>query len=122
MHKPMSPLQLGAQLKEHWSPQVIAAFDEHYVKVAKIHGAFGWHSHADEDELFLIVRGSMRIELDSGTVTLNQGELYVVPKGTRHAPVADEECLILLIEKKTTLHAGDTVNPRARSVEEQLGG
>jgi mannose-6-phosphate isomerase-like protein (cupin superfamily) len=122
MPQAISPLQIGAQLDALWSPKVIAAFDDHYVKVAKIHGAFGWHSHADEDELFLIVRGSMRIELETGTVTLNEGELHVVPKGARHAPIADEECLILLIEKKTTLHSGDTANPLARSVEEQLRG
>lgn len=117
----VSPLLLGAQLADTWSPKVIAELDDSYVKVARIQGAFGWHSHADEDELFLIVSGSMRIEMEHGTVELQAGELYVVPKGTRHAPSAEHDCLILLIEKKTTLHGGATDNPKARSIDEQLG-
>lgn len=116
----IAPAAIGATLEQTWSPRVIAQLDDNYVKVARIHGSFGWHSHPEEDEMFLVVRGRMRIAMDHGTVELAEGELYVVPKGTRHAPSADAECLILLIEKKTTLHAGDADIAGARSIAEQL--
>lgn len=116
----ISPLALGAKLDETWSPRVITALDDSYVKVAKIHGTFGWHSHPDEDELFMVIQGAMRIDLEHGSVALKQGELYVVPKGARHCPVAEQECLILLIEKKTTAHGGDSGNAKTRSIDEQL--
>jgi mannose-6-phosphate isomerase-like protein (cupin superfamily) len=99
---------------------VIAEIDDNYVKVAKLQGSFGWHSHAGEDELFLVLKGHLRIEMDEGAVELAEGELFVVPKGVRHNPVANEECHILLIERKSTLHTGDIVNEKTRSLDEQL--
>ncbi|MES2321213.1 MAG: cupin domain-containing protein [Pseudomonadota bacterium] len=116
----IDPAAIGATLEETWSPRVVAELDDSYVKVARIQGGFGWHSHPAEDELFLVLRGCMRLEMAHGTVELKQGELFVVPKGARHAPSADADCLILLVEKKTTLHGGDTDNPRARSIASQL--
>jgi mannose-6-phosphate isomerase-like protein (cupin superfamily) len=116
----ISPLTIAASLQELWSPRVIAEVDENYVKVAKVHGTFGWHSHEQEDELFVILRGRLRIEMEHGSVELAQGEMFVVPKGVRHNPVADEECLILLVERKTTLHSGDTIMDKTRSISDQL--
>ena len=115
-----SPKALAAGLEELWSPRVIAELDDHYVKVAKVHGTFGWHAHADEDELFVVLDGRFRIEMEHATVTLGPGELYVVPKGVRHNPGADDVCLLMLIEKKTTAHTGDTVNAHTRSLADQL--
>src|SRR6185312_6705833 len=94
----ISPRQAAAALTEYWSPRVIGELDDSYLKVAKVLGTFGWHCHDDE------------------------GELFVVPRGTRHNPVAEAECLILLIERKSTLHTGSEATARTRSIAEQLGG
>ncbi|HEU4589276.1 MAG TPA: cupin domain-containing protein [Steroidobacteraceae bacterium] len=110
----------AAALSELWSPRVVGEVDDVYIKVAKVHGTLAWHSHADEDELFLVLEGRLRIEMESGAVELNAGEMYVVPKGVRHNPVAEQECRILLIERKSTRHTGDTVTEKTRSIAEQL--
>ena len=115
-----SPREVAAELTELWSPRVVAEVDDSYVKVAKLHGVFGWHAHQDEDELFLVLKGHLRIEMESTVVELTEGEMYVVPKGVRHNPVAEQECHVMLIEKKSTLHTGDVVNERTRSLAEQL--
>jgi mannose-6-phosphate isomerase-like protein (cupin superfamily) len=120
MPKAISPASIAAELTEHWSPRVIAEVDDSYIKVAKVHGTFGWHAHADEDELFLILKGRLRIETEQGPVELEAGEIFVVPKGTRHNPVAEEECHLMLIERKSTLHTGDTVTEKTRSLADQL--
>jgi len=117
----LDPADVAAQLTEHWSPRVIASLDDNYVKVAKVLGTFGWHRHPDEDELFHILRGRLRIELRDGAVTLEAGQMFVVPRGVEHCPVAEEECLLMLVERKSTLHSGDTPNDKARSIEQQLG-
>ncbi len=121
MSAPISPRQAAAALTEYWSPRVVGELDDSYLKVAKVLGTFGWHSHDDEDELFLILAGQLRIELETGAVELAEGELFVVPKGVRHNPVAQAECLILLIERKSTLHTGNQVSERTRSIAQQLG-
>jgi len=95
--------------------------NDQYVKIARLQGEFVWHAHEDEDELFLVVRGRMRIQLEDGEVTLGPGELVVVPRGVRHNPVAAEECWVMLIETVTTKHTGEITNERTRSIEEQLG-
>jgi mannose-6-phosphate isomerase-like protein (cupin superfamily) len=92
----------------------------HNIKVAKVHGTLAWHSHDNEDELFLILQGQLRIEMESGTVELNEGEMFVVPKGVRHNPVAEQECLLMLIERKSTQHTGNVVTEKTRSLAEQL--
>ena len=114
-----SPKEIAASLTERWSPRVVAEVDESYVKVAKVHGSLAWHSH-ENDELFLILKGHLRIELEAGAVELNEGEVFVVPKGVRHNPVAEQECLLMLIERKSTLHTGNVVTEKTRSLAEQL--
>jgi mannose-6-phosphate isomerase-like protein (cupin superfamily) len=120
MPNPVSPKSVAASLTEYWSPRVIAELDDSYVKVAKVKGSFVWHAHDREDELFFILKGRLRIELEGGAVELAEGDTYVVPKGVRHNPVADEECHLMLIERKTTLHTGTVVTERTRSLAEQL--
>ena len=120
MSKIASPKQVAAALTEFWSPRVVAEVDDAYVKVAKVKGTLAWHSHENEDELFLILKGRLRIEMEAGAVELKEGELFVVPKGVRHNPVAEEECHVMLIERKTTLHTGDVATDRTRSIAEQL--
>lgn len=115
-----SPKQIAASLTEHWSPRVVADVDDAYIKVAKVKGSLAWHSHDNEDELFLILKGHLRIEMEEGSVELSEGEMFVVPKGVRHNPVAEEECHLMLIERKSTLHTGDVLSEKTRSLAEQL--
>jgi len=110
------------QLADYWSPRVVGRVNDQYVKVAKVKGELVWHQHDDEDELFLVVRGQLVIQLRNGDVSIGPGEFYVVPRGTPHNPVADEECWIVLVETVTTQHTGGVQTPLTRSIEEQLGG
>ena len=97
---------------EHWSPEIVAELNDSYVKVVKFRDEFVWHHHDDEDELFLVVSGRMRMELRDGDVVLEPGELIVVPKGVEHRPVAEVETHVVLIEPKTTLNTGNVRNDR----------
>jgi len=85
-----------------------------------VQGTFGWHAHENEDELFLVLKGRLRIEMEGSAVVLGEGELFVVPKGVRHNPVAEQECHVMLFERKATLHSGNVVSDRTRSIAEQL--
>ena len=107
-------------LDELWSPRVVSELEDSYVKVAKVKGSLAWHTHDAEDELFFVLKGRLRIEMESGAVELNEGDAFVVPKGVRHHPVAAEECHLMLIEKKTTLHTGREITDKTRSLQEQL--
>lgn len=120
MHKVISPKQIAQSLTELWSPRVVAELDDSYVKVAKVHGSLSWHSHELEDELFYVLDGTLEIEMLDQTVVLNAGDTFVVPKGVRHNPIAKQECLIMLIERKSTLHTGSDVTDKTRSLSEQL--
>ena len=120
MSSAISPAEIAASLTELWSPRVIGEVDDAYIKVARVHGTLAWHSHADEDELFLVLKGRLAIELEERTVELGEGEMFVVPKGVRHNPVAEHECHLLLIERKTTRHTGEVVTDQTRSLDEQL--
>lgn len=108
-------------LTEQWSPRVVARVGDQYVKVARVQGEFVWHAHPDQDELFLILRGRIRIQLEDGDVAMGPGDVFVVPAGVRHNPVAEEECWLALVEPVDTTHTGDVVTDRTRSIEEQLG-
>jgi mannose-6-phosphate isomerase-like protein (cupin superfamily) len=120
--KVSSPKAVAASLSDYWSPRIVGEVDDAFIKVAKLLGTLCWHSHDDEDELFLVLKGHLRIELENAeTVELDEGEMFVVPKGLRHNPVAADECHILLIERKSTLHTGTVVTDKTRSLAEQLG-
>jgi mannose-6-phosphate isomerase-like protein (cupin superfamily) len=114
--------RIAADLAEYWSPRVVGEVDDSYVKVAKLKGTLAWHSHDREDELFLVLKGRLRIEMEHAIVELREGEMFIVPKGVRHNPVAEEECHVLLFERKTTAHTGDLITEKTRSIEEQLRG
>jgi mannose-6-phosphate isomerase-like protein (cupin superfamily) len=120
----MSPLtapgMVAASLTELWSPRVVAEVDDVYVKVAKVRGSLAWHSHDSEDELFYVLKGHLRIETDDHAIELAEGELYVVQRGVRHNPVAEQECHLMLVERKSTLHTGSVTTERTRSLAEQL--
>ena len=108
------------QITEHWSPRVIGRVNNQYVKVAKVQGQLAWHKHDSEEEMFLVVYGRLILQFEDKEVALNPGDFYVVPKGTLHNPVAEEECGIVLIETVTTRHTGDVDTPLTKSIEEQL--
>lgn len=116
----VSPRKIAAALDEHWSPRVVAELDDSFVKVAKVQGSLAWHSHEHEDELFYILKGSLTIEMEDQTVVLHEGDAFVVPKGVRHNPIADDECHLMLIERKSTLHTGTEITEKTRSLAEQL--
>src|SRR4051812_25649335 len=97
---------------EHWRPRVVAELNGQHVKLVKLLGEFVWHHHADEDELFLVVRGSLRMQFRAGDVMVGEGEFIVVPKGVEHRPVADEEVHAVLFEPAATRNTGNVTNER----------
>lgn len=97
---------------DQWSPHVIAQLNDFHVKIAKIKGAFVWHSHPDTDELFIINKGEMIMRLRDRDVPLKAGDMFVVPKGVEHMPVAENECEIVMIEPAGTLNTGDAADDR----------
>ena len=97
---------------ELWTPKIVAEVNDTHVKLAKVKGDLVWHSHAGEDELFLVIRGRLTLEMRDGSVTLEPGEMVVIPRGVEHRPVAEEETHILLIEKKGIRHTGEVVEER----------
>jgi mannose-6-phosphate isomerase-like protein (cupin superfamily) len=108
---PQSSINLSEKLHlftDLWAPKVIAELNDYQVKLAKLHGEFVWHQHDDTDELFLCISGELKIALHDSVVSLNEGELFVVPKGVEHKPIADEECHVLIIEPKDVINTGDT--------------
>jgi mannose-6-phosphate isomerase-like protein (cupin superfamily) len=110
-----------ALVTDHWSPRVVARVNDQYVKVAKVLGQLVWHDHANEDELFYVLKGRLRIEYEAGrTVDLGPGSLHVVPRGVLHNPVAEEECWIVLIETVTTQHTGTVASPLTKTIQQQL--
>ena len=119
-HHAINVAEQFARVTEHWSPRVIGRVNDQFVKVAKVKGELTWHAHDAEDELFLVMKGRLTIQFEDGEVTIGEGEFYVVPKGVRHNPVAEEECHLLLIERKSTLHTGEAVTEETRSIAEQL--
>jgi mannose-6-phosphate isomerase-like protein (cupin superfamily) len=92
---------------EHWSPKVVARLNDYEIKVVKLMGEFVWHSHEDTDELFLVVAGELVIQLRDGNVTLKPGQLFIVPKGVEHCPIAEGEVHALLIEPVGVVNTGD---------------
>jgi len=96
----------------HWEPKIVGELNGQQVKLVKFLGPFVWHKHDAEDELFLVIRGSFRMEYRDRTETICEGEFVIVPRGTEHRPVADEEVHVLLFEPATTLNTGDAGGPR----------
>jgi mannose-6-phosphate isomerase-like protein (cupin superfamily) len=105
-----------ATFSDHWSPRTVALFNDHDIMVAKVKGDFHWHKHDETDDLFLVLQGTLDIELRDRTVTLGPGELYVVPKGVEHRPVAREEAHVLLIETTGTPNTGDSATAAPRKL------
>jgi mannose-6-phosphate isomerase-like protein (cupin superfamily) len=120
----IAPIDIATALTtvtDRWTPRVVAQVNDQYVKVAKLLGELVWHAHEAEDELFLVVSGNLRIQLEGGReVRLGPGQLFVVPKGVRHNPIAEQEVELVLIETVTTAHTGDVEHERSVSIADQL--
>lgn len=114
------PLDTLAMLQETWSPRVLAELNGQYLKAAKLEGEFVWHTHADEDELFIVLYGTLHIALEQGELVLQAGECAVVPRGIPHKPWCEGECGILLLEPVATRHTGADDGPRTVPIERQL--
>ena len=113
--KPIDIKEKLAQFSEYWSPKIIGELNGQVVKVAKLKGEFVWHHHEHEDEMFMVVEGTLVIKFKDGEVELNAGQFYIIPRGVEHMPVANEECHVMLFEPKSVLNTGNVVN--ARTVE-----
>ena len=111
-YQPINLKDKFSRFSEQWSPKIIAQMNDYHFKIAKIEGEFIWHDHPETDEVFIVFKGQLEIQLRDGSVVLSEGELFVVPKGMEHKPVAKQECHILLVEPKGTLNTGDVVNER----------
>ncbi|MEV2251619.1 cupin domain-containing protein [Streptomyces sp. NPDC050147] len=114
---PVSITEKLAEFSELWSQKTVAVLNDYEVKLAKLHGEFVWHRHEDTDELFLVLNGRLTIQLRDGDVEVGPGELFVVPRGVEHRPVADVETAILLFEPAGTMNTGDAGGPMTKATE-----
>lgn len=96
------------KFNEHWSPRVIAEMNDYQFKIVKVEGEFVWHDHPDTDEVFIVIEGVLFIEFRDGKVKLESGEMFVIPKGVEHKPVANSECKIMIVEPKGVINTGDS--------------
>ena len=106
----MSSINLKEKLdlfQEQWTPKIIGELNGQHVKLAKLEGEFVWHDHKNEDELFYVIKGQLILELRDQTIRLNEGEMYIVPKGVEHKPIAKEEVHVLLFEPAVIKHTGE---------------
>ena len=110
--KPVNLIQKLNSFQDCWSPKIVGEVNDSYVKLVKLHGEFVWHHHEAEDELFLVLKGSLLIKLRDRDITLEEGEFVIIPRGVEHLPVAKEEVHVLLLEPKSTLNTGNVANDR----------
>jgi len=115
-YKPINFSEKFALFDEQWSPRIIEEMNDYQFKLAKVEGDFIWHRHEETDEAFIVLEGTLRIDFQDGSVTLDKGEMFVVPKGVEHKPHADEEVKLLLIEPKGVVNTGDQ-EPGERTAE-----
>ena len=106
-HSPINFNEKFSKFDAQWQPKVIAEMNDYQFKIVRIEGEFVWHDHPDTDEVFIVIEGSLDIEFRAGKVTLNTGEMYVVPKGVEHRPVASEECKLMLVEPRGIVNTGN---------------
>lgn len=118
----MNLKEKAASIKEYFSPKVIGEVNDVYIKLAKIKGdKVPWHNHKNEDELFYIISGSLLFEVENQkSFIMNPGDLYIIKRGINHRVSSTEECLIMLVENKTTTHLGDTKSDITKSIAQQL--
>lgn len=118
--RPVDLAATFARFDDHWSPKVVARLNDYDVKLVKVQGEFVWHQHDDTDELFLVVTGRLTIEFRDGAVELGAGQLYVVPRGVEHRPVADELAEVLLLEPAGVVNTGQAGGPLTAAHDDTL--
>jgi len=106
--------------KDHWNPKIVGELNNQHIKLAKIKGEFIWHKHDDEDEMFLVLEGTLKIAFRDRTETIQENEIIIVPKGVEHKPIAEDEVSIMLLEPVTTINTGALENERTRKNLESL--
>lgn len=109
-----------ALFSDHWNPRIVGELNGQHVKLAKLKGEFLFHHHENEDELFYVVKGTLKMEFRDRTEIIREGEMIIVPKGVEHKPVADEEVHVMLFEPATTLNTGNLKNERTRETLSQI--
>lgn len=109
-----------SQFDGYWEPKIVGELNGQQVKLAKLKGAFVWHHHEKEDELFMVVKGHLTIRLRTGNIELNEGEFYIVPKGVAHLPVAEKEVHVLMFEPKSTINTGNADSEKTISNPEKI--
>jgi mannose-6-phosphate isomerase-like protein (cupin superfamily) len=117
MTKTVNLAQKFSLFSEQWQPKIVGELNDSYVKLAKLQGEFVWHHHDNEDELFMVIQGTLVIKLRDGDLTIHAGEFAIIPRGVEHMPVADEEVQVLMLEPKTTLNTGNVQNERTVEAE-----
>ena len=119
----MEKINLAEKLKqvsEYWSPKIVGEVNDFHVKIVKFQGEFLWHHHENEDEMFLVVKGTMRMRFRDRDVLVREGEFIIVPRGVEHMPVAEEEVHVVLFEPKSTLNTGNVRNERTVATLERI--
>lgn len=117
---PVNLLEKFALFSDRWQPRVVAELNDYQFKVARLHGDFIWHDHPETDEAFLVLEGELRIDLPDDSVTLSAGELFVVPRGVRHRPVAENEVKLLLIEPRGVVNTGEEGGERTAQADQWI--
>ncbi len=118
--KPVNLEEKLAQFRDLWNPKIVGQVNDFHVKLVKLRGEFVWHHHDREDELFLVLRGHLTVQLPDGEVSVGPGEFVVVPRGMEHRPVAPEETHVLLLEPATTVNTGNVQDARTRSNPDRI--
>ncbi len=109
-----------SHFSDYWNPKIVGELNGQYVKLAKFHGEFVWHKHENEDEMFFVITGILKIEFRDKIVLIKPGEFIIVPKGVEHKPIADDEVCVMLFEPNTTLNTGDTKGELTREKLERI--
>jgi mannose-6-phosphate isomerase-like protein (cupin superfamily) len=120
-HRVINLAERFTRFTEQWSPKVVARLNDYEIKIVRIQGEFVWHTHEDTDELFLVLAGELTIRMRGGEVVLSPGEMYVVPRGVEHCPVATDEVQAVLIEPTGVVNTGDAGGPLSAGHDELLG-
>jgi len=112
--QPINIEQKLSLINDHWNPRIVGELNKQHVKIAKIKGEFIWHKHDDEDEMFLVLKGTLKIAFRDKTETINENEIIIIPRGTEHKPIAEKEVSIMLFEPATTINTGALENELTR--------
>ena len=110
IYTPINVKDKFSKFSEHWSPKIIAEMNDYQFKLVKVQGDFVWHDHPETDEVFIVIEGALDIEFRDGKVTIESGEMFVIPKGVEHKPIAESECKVMLVEPRCVVNTGGDID------------